>query len=85
MTVNRLVQSNWLEFAVDLNDIASTFHTSVDTLPAVIPNRPLDWAYGDVREVSFLLSLTHSIIPQPSAEVNIASMNQNVIPALCRC
>jgi len=36
---------------VDLHDIASTFHVSVDTIPPVAYNRTLDWTYGDVREV----------------------------------
>ncbi len=48
------LQSNWVGTAVDVQDIASTFHTSVDTLPPIDYNRTLDWGYGNVREVNVI-------------------------------
>ena len=56
------LQANMLALTVDVNDIASMYHTSVDTIPDIALSSTLDWQYGDVREVLAVSQLAASRI-----------------------
>ena len=57
-----LRQSNSLALTVDVNDIASMYHVSADTVPPKPLNSTLDWAYGQIREVFAVSQYTTSMV-----------------------